>query len=173
MDDETVVLVRHKLDVDDYDRMANAGIFEEDDRIELIDGELIDMAPIGQEHAATVGTLTKVFVLACGEVATVWCQNPTSTMSHSQILPSYDHARTAIGQAIGRDQPTCCFWSRWQTAQSGSTVRSSCRCMRGPASARFGLLILNDGLWTFTEMPPATGMASRRLTRPVSGLRSR
>jgi len=89
MDDETVVLIRHKLDVDAYDRMANAGIFEEDDRIELIDGELIDMAPIGQEHAATVGTLTKVFVLACGEIATVWCQNPVRVDEHNEPQPDF------------------------------------------------------------------------------------
>ena len=38
---------RHKLDVDAYYRMAEAGIFGQGDRIELIEGDLIDKAPIG------------------------------------------------------------------------------------------------------------------------------
>ncbi len=45
--------------------MAEAGIFGEDDRIELIDGDLIDMAPIGQGHAAIVSGLAEALVLAC------------------------------------------------------------------------------------------------------------
>ncbi len=76
MDDAGVVPTRHKLDVDDYHRMADAGIFGEDDRIELIDGGLIDMAPIGQGHAAIVSGLNEALVLACAGRAIVWPQNP-------------------------------------------------------------------------------------------------
>lgn len=57
MDDTDRVLTRHRLTADDYHRMAEAGILGEDDLVELIDGELIDMAPIGQDHAATVNGL--------------------------------------------------------------------------------------------------------------------
>ena len=42
---------RHRLTVDQYYRMAEAGIFKEDDRVELIEGEIIDMPPIGIDHA--------------------------------------------------------------------------------------------------------------------------
>jgi Uma2 family endonuclease len=65
MDDVTVVPVRRKLKVDEYYRMAEAEIFGDDDRIELIDGDLIDMAPIGQSHAAIVNGLNEALVLAC------------------------------------------------------------------------------------------------------------
>ena len=47
MDDTGIVPTRHRLNVDDYHRMAEAGILGEGDRVELIDGELIDKAPIG------------------------------------------------------------------------------------------------------------------------------
>jgi Uma2 family endonuclease len=67
---------RHRLDVDDYHRMADAGILGEDDRVELIDGDLIDMAPIGQGHAAVVSGLNEAFVLACAGRAIVWPQSP-------------------------------------------------------------------------------------------------
>jgi len=75
MDDADLVLTRHRLNVDEYHRMAEAGILGENDRVELIDGELIDMAPIGQDHAATVNGLTRVLVMACGDRAIVSVQN--------------------------------------------------------------------------------------------------
>ena len=76
MDDTDLVLTRHRLNVDDYHRMAETGILGEDDRVELIDGELIDMAPIGQDHAGTVDVLTRALVMACGERAIVRVRNP-------------------------------------------------------------------------------------------------
>ena len=47
-------LPRRKLSVEDFHRMGEAGILGEDDRIELIDGELIEMEPIGVMHASKV-----------------------------------------------------------------------------------------------------------------------
>jgi Uma2 family endonuclease len=76
MDDGRVVLTRHRLDVDEYYRMAEAGILGEDDRIELIDGELIDMAPIGQDHASSVNSLNEALVLAFTGRAIVSPQHP-------------------------------------------------------------------------------------------------
>ena len=76
MDDTVIALAQHKLDVDDYYRMADAGIFREDDRVELIDGKIIDMAPIGQGHVASVNGLNRALVMACGDQAIVSVQNP-------------------------------------------------------------------------------------------------
>ena len=76
MDDAADMPVRHKLDVADYHRMADAGILGEDDRVELIDGEIIDVAPIGQGHAAVVGGLSRASIVACGDKGIVWVQNP-------------------------------------------------------------------------------------------------
>ncbi len=76
MDDATDMPTPRKLDVDAYYRMAEIGILREDERVELIDGEIIDMAPIGQGHAATVGGLNRALVMACGNKAIVWVQNP-------------------------------------------------------------------------------------------------
>jgi hypothetical protein len=49
MDDTDPVLTRHRLDVDDYHRMAEAGILGEDDRVELIEGELIAQSTTSQK----------------------------------------------------------------------------------------------------------------------------
>src|SRR5690606_25759201 len=54
----------HRLTVADYYRMAEVGILAPDARVELIDGEIIDMATPGSLHAAVVTLLTHAFVEA-------------------------------------------------------------------------------------------------------------
>jgi hypothetical protein len=51
-------VARRALTVSDYHRMGEVGILTDRDRVELIEGELIAMSPIGSEHAGTVNTLT-------------------------------------------------------------------------------------------------------------------
>jgi len=75
MDDVAVLPSRHRLDVDDFYRMAEAGILGENQRVELIGGDLIDMAPTGQGHAGTVSRLTRDLVLAGDGRAIVWSQS--------------------------------------------------------------------------------------------------
>jgi Uma2 family endonuclease len=56
--------------------MGETGILGPADRIELIDGEIIDMSPIGALHAAIVARLASHFSQRLGGAAVVWCQNP-------------------------------------------------------------------------------------------------
>ncbi len=67
--------------------MADAQVFSEDDRVELLEGEIIEMAPIGSRHAACVDRLTQVFALALGEEAIVRVQNPLRLSEHSEPQP--------------------------------------------------------------------------------------
>lgn len=71
-----VELPRRRFTVEEYHRMAEAGILTEDDRVELIEGEIVQMTPIGQRHAATVARLTRRLVPAVADRALVWPQNP-------------------------------------------------------------------------------------------------
>ncbi len=87
MDDAAVEPARHRLDVDAYHRMADAGIFGEEDRIELIDGDLIDMAPISQGHAGVVSALAEALLLACARRAIVSPQNPVWLDRSSEPQP--------------------------------------------------------------------------------------
>jgi Uma2 family endonuclease len=80
-------LPRHRLTVADYYRMAEAGIFGEDDRVELIEGEIFDMPPLGVDHVYTVNRLTTTFVLRAGLKAMVSVQNPIGLGLTSEPQP--------------------------------------------------------------------------------------
>ena len=69
-------VARRKLSVTDFHRMAEAGILREDDRVELIEGELIDMAPIGSRHTATAIQLMRLLQSAVGDDALVSATEP-------------------------------------------------------------------------------------------------
>lgn len=67
---------RHRYTVDDYYRMVEVGILTPDARVELIDGEVIEMPPIGAPHASVVTDLQNLLVEAVGKSAIVRVQNP-------------------------------------------------------------------------------------------------
>ena len=89
MDTADTVLTRHKIDVDNYYRMAEAGILGEDDRVELIEGEIIDMAPIGIDHASTVARLYEALVLAFAGRVTITSQSPIRLDRFSEPEPDF------------------------------------------------------------------------------------
>jgi Uma2 family endonuclease len=71
-----VTLRRRRFTVDEYHWMGKVGILHEDDRGELLEGEIIEMTPIGSLHAATVTRIHHFFSTRLGERAIVWSQNP-------------------------------------------------------------------------------------------------
>ena len=71
-----VQLERYRFTTAEYHRLAEAGILGEDDRVELIEGELIAMNPIGPRHAGTVDRLNRFLGRILGDGAIVRVQNP-------------------------------------------------------------------------------------------------
>ena len=71
-----VVLKTRRFTVDEYHRMGEAGILSEDDRVELLAGEVVDMSPIGPLHAGTVNRLTTLLSSRLGTQVIVRIQNP-------------------------------------------------------------------------------------------------
>lgn len=69
-------LRRHRLKVSEYLRMAELGILAPDARVELIEGDIIDMAPINSPHSGTVIRLTQRLSILVGKAALVSVQNP-------------------------------------------------------------------------------------------------
>lgn len=79
--------VRHRVTVDEFHKMGEAGIFMEDDRVELIDGEMVDMAPIGSRHASVVKRLTNLLATLAQGRAIVSAQDPLRLALHSEPEP--------------------------------------------------------------------------------------
>ena len=65
-----------RFTLEEYHRMGETGILDEDERVELIEGEIIEMTPIGRAHASVVARLTRLFGKHFGDRAIVWVQNP-------------------------------------------------------------------------------------------------
>jgi len=78
---------RHRISVDAFHRMGETGVLAPDARVELIDGEIFDRAPIGTHHASIVNRLTRMFVMAAGERAIVQVQGPVRMGEHSEPEP--------------------------------------------------------------------------------------
>ena len=81
------LLKRHRITVDDYYRMAEAGVLAPDARVELIEGEIIDMAPIGTRHGSAVLRLTHLLSTAFGAVTIVSVQAPLRLGKQSEPEP--------------------------------------------------------------------------------------
>ncbi len=82
-----VVAERKRFTVDEYHKLGKAGVLGENDRIELVEGELIQMAPIGSVHAAIVARLQRLFHAGVPQGFAVWTQNPLSLPPSSEPQP--------------------------------------------------------------------------------------
>ena len=78
---------RWMFNVSDYYRMAAAGVFSEDDRVELIEGEILEMSPTGSRHAARVDRLNAALSRLVGGAAIVRVQSPLHLNDFSEPLP--------------------------------------------------------------------------------------
>lgn len=78
---------RHRITVDQYHRMGETGVLAPDARVELIEGEIIDMAPIGADHGSVVDQLTSLLVKAVGERAVVRVQGAVRLDQRSEPQP--------------------------------------------------------------------------------------
>jgi Uma2 family endonuclease len=67
--------------------MIEAGVFPPEYRAELIDGEIVEMSPIGPRHASCVGRLTQMLSLLLQRQAIVWVQNPITLDDLSEPEP--------------------------------------------------------------------------------------
>ena len=78
---------QHLHTVEDYYRMAESGILKPEDRVELIEGVIVDMVPIGSRHVAAVNRLNQILVDAVAGEAIVSVQNPIRLNDLSEPEP--------------------------------------------------------------------------------------
>jgi Uma2 family endonuclease len=84
---DLIVRHRNRYTVDDYYRMADAGILSPDARVELIDGEVMEIPPIGPPHASMVTELQNRLIRAVGEAAVVRVQLPVRLGPYDEPEP--------------------------------------------------------------------------------------
>jgi Uma2 family endonuclease len=82
-------VARRHLTVAEYHRMGEVGILTEDDRVELIEGELVTMSPIGSDHSGTSNALTRLLVQSVAERGVVAVGNPVRLDDLSEPQPDF------------------------------------------------------------------------------------
>jgi Uma2 family endonuclease len=80
---------RHQITVDEYHRMAEVGLLAPDARVELIEGDIIDMPPIGNAHGAVVDFLNRILSRAIGDRAILRVQGAVRLDDRSEPQPDF------------------------------------------------------------------------------------
>jgi Uma2 family endonuclease len=102
----TVAPARHRFTVDDFHRMGKAGMFL-GQRVELIEGEILDMSPIGRRHNATVDFLNRAFVRMLDDKVIVRTQGSVRLSDISEPQPDLVLLRPRADFYSGRDAAPC------------------------------------------------------------------
>jgi Uma2 family endonuclease len=85
--EDPVSLHRHRFSVADYYRLGEAGLLDPEKKTELIDGEVIEVAPMNSRHAGTVGRLAREVQFAVGRRALVLSQTPLALSARAEPQP--------------------------------------------------------------------------------------
>ena len=141
-----VNLARKQWSVDEYERMIAKGVLDEDNRLELIKGEIIQMAPIGICHAACVVALEELFHELVGRTPTVTVsvQNPVrlpDDSNLSQMLLCLEDPAICITIDAQLLKRRFYLW-RYRTLLLLLIERSRCHFMQRQAYRRCGWSIL-------------------------------
>src|ERR1700687_2948652 len=80
-------LPRHKFTADEYEHLGVSGIFNEDDRVELLDGDVVEMRPLGLAHVRCVNRLTMLLTPRLVGHAIVQIQSPVRLGIHWEPQP--------------------------------------------------------------------------------------
>ena len=80
---------RHKLSIEEYERLFAAGVLPPDSRVELLEGDLIDMPPIGTGHASVSVRLNRLLVRRAGDEAIVSVATPLKLPPWSMPQPDF------------------------------------------------------------------------------------
>jgi Uma2 family endonuclease len=128
----------HRFTVGEFHEMARAALFGEDERIELIEGELRDMAPIGNAHAFTVDRLNALFApLSIDTSAIVHVQNPLRLTADTEVYPDIVLLAPPAGRY--RDFPPAAGDAILVVEVADASLRSD-REFKAPLYARHGVI---------------------------------
>jgi Uma2 family endonuclease len=131
---DAVTLKKRLFDVEEYHRLGEAGILGEDDRVELIEGELLEMSPIGGAHVNVVSVLDRLINRQCDDTQIVHVQNPLRLSQASEPQPDLVLARYRRGSV---EVPN--FKDALLVIEVADTTYSYDRKIKAPLYARSGV----------------------------------
>jgi Uma2 family endonuclease len=166
-------LARHRFTVDEYHRMAEVGLLHEDSSVELIDGEIVDMSPIGHRHAVRVAWLSQLFAERLGRLTFVWAQNPVHLYDQAEPEPDVTLLRPREDFYAGKRPDARDVLLVIEVADSSLEYD---RCVKAPLYARHGipeywLVNLVEGHVAVYRDPAPDGYRSVHIARPGEALR--
>lgn len=140
----TAQTVRRQFTVYDYARMREGGILTEDDRVELLDGEIYLTSPLGPLHIALVNRLNKILMRCVDDQAIVSIQNAVQLDDYSEPQPDIAVLRSRddeYAQSLARPED---IWLiiEFPIHHSHMIAIRSSHAMRPQMSQKFGLLML-------------------------------
>jgi Uma2 family endonuclease len=86
-----------RITIERYQKMVATGVLTPEDRVELIEGEILATAPIGSQQARITRLLQKRFVVALGDAASVGAANPIDLGNFSEPEPDLVVLRSQPG----------------------------------------------------------------------------
>jgi Uma2 family endonuclease len=134
-------VIKHRFTVEEYHKMGEAGIFSEDDRVELVGGEIVEMAPIGDRHVECVIRLNRLLnrwlILESPsgfEGAAVSVQNPVALFADGEPQPDVALLRDRGGKTGVPDPEDVIF-----VVEVADTSLEYDRMVKLPLYARAGI----------------------------------
>jgi Uma2 family endonuclease len=162
-----VELKRHRFSRADYHHMAKVGIIRPDARVELIDGEIIEMSPIGRRHKAGVDRANREFTTRLDGRAIVRVQSSVALGGYGEPEPDLTILRYRADYYAESDEALEDILLIVEVADTSEVYD---RQTKGPLYARFGireywLVDLNRECITQFRDPAPDGYATTRIFR--------
>ena len=130
-------LPRRRFTVAEVEAMVEAGIMDEDERVELIGGELVPMSPKGNHHEVLKVALLRRWFRAAPDEIEVAPETTFRLSDDTYLEPDVVIFPGAVGLS-GIWGRTCSWSSRSRTPRSATTWAARPNCMRASAFASFG-----------------------------------
>jgi Uma2 family endonuclease len=162
-------VLKRLFTVEEFHQIAEGGVFREDDRLELVDGEIVEMTPIGSPHAGCVMRLSDLLWKHCHETAIVNVQNALVLDDRTELYPDVTLlARRADFYSQSHPRPA----DVWLVVEVADTTGPYDRGIKVPRYARAGIAdvwIVDLGARAVdVDRQPAAG-AYREAIRAVPG----
>ncbi len=161
------VLAKHRFSVEDYYRMAETGVLRPDARVELLNGQIIDMSPIGPFHGGITKYLNRLFNEAAKGRWITAVQDPVRLDDHSEPQPDLMLLKPVLDFYRKRHpRPEDVFL----LVEVSDTTLTTDREEKLPAYGRAGIaevwiVNLNDEVIEVYREPHFTGYGSKTVLR--------